>query len=30
MATQQKIDASEFREQQRQQWDGVATGWPLE
>src|SRR5919106_1132919 len=27
MATQQRIDASEFRQQQRRQWDSAATGW---
>jgi enediyne biosynthesis protein CalE5 len=27
MATPQRIDAGEFREEQRQQWDGVASGW---
>lgn len=27
MARQQKIDVGEFREEQRQQWDGVASGW---
>lgn len=27
MATQRRIGAGEFREQQRHQWDDVATGW---
>jgi enediyne biosynthesis protein CalE5 len=27
VATQQKMDAGEFREQQRQQWERAATGW---